>query len=488
MGAGLARLQAALDLEAAGARVQLFEAGTRVGGRLMTIERGACASKSGSRDRRGLPPGARLGRALRPLARAASAPGDGRAARPLGSTTARLCLARNRGFERQSPRASAAATAPRPRARKRREPTSGGRLARSEACGVGSAPRRALDRARHPRLRALVVGSGRQLQQPAPSLDPRCAAARAAAPGDRSRGPQARGRERPSARGDGGGAARAGALRPPLARGAAGERPRGADFRSRRKGAGQAGGAKRCRPPPWQAFVFAPLPAPLAEAIAWREMTAITTVHFRPLEAFWEKDGLPPSMWVEGPLERVFAVAGEGPGGIERLIVWINGEAARRADRLERGGHRPLGRTRARAPAPRLARRLASARGSQLGSRSLLWRCLRRDPRRRLRGGGRGGEPRPMASSISPASTPSLCTSAWRPRSPRVNVRPRKFSRRCDSAEGRVAAGWRGLTRFVTVSEKDRQRNDRQCVDVCRLEDHRRRYPGVIRLQPAGRA
>jgi monoamine oxidase len=64
-----------------------------------------------------------------------------------------------------------------------------------------------------------------------------------------------------------------------------------------------------------------------------RPMTRVSTVHFRPTEKFWEADGLSPNMWIDGPLERVFAVANP-EGEIARLIVWMNGRAAAAVDAL----------------------------------------------------------------------------------------------------------------------------------------------------------
>ncbi len=76
------------------------------------------------------------------------------------------------------------------------------------------------------------------------------------------------------------------------------------------------------------------LPTPQQAVFAARESTAVTTVHFRPKSAFWDQDGASLGMWVDGGIERMFAVAGDGPGGVARLIVWINGDAARRLDVL----------------------------------------------------------------------------------------------------------------------------------------------------------
>jgi monoamine oxidase len=75
------------------------------------------------------------------------------------------------------------------------------------------------------------------------------------------------------------------------------------------------------------------LPEPLSTALAARPYTAVTTVHLRPKRPYWEEDGLPAAMWIDGPLERVFALPGPD-GAIGRLIVWINGRTAQALDRL----------------------------------------------------------------------------------------------------------------------------------------------------------
>lgn len=76
---------------------------------------------------------------------------------------------------------------------------------------------------------------------------------------------------------------------------------------------------------------------PAAQQAIWaaRGGNAVTTVHLHPTRAFWEEDGLPLWQWGTGALQRVFAVPGED-GQINRLIVWLNGAAAQAADRLDR--------------------------------------------------------------------------------------------------------------------------------------------------------
>lgn len=79
-------------------------------------------------------------------------------------------------------------------------------------------------------------------------------------------------------------------------------------------------------------IAFDPAPPP-EQLAAWRERryTPIITAHFRPLQPFWEKDGLPATMWFDGSIERLFAVPGPD-GRIVRLIAWLNGAAAAALD------------------------------------------------------------------------------------------------------------------------------------------------------------
>lgn len=72
-------------------------------------------------------------------------------------------------------------------------------------------------------------------------------------------------------------------------------------------------------------------PAPqgkLADAIAGLPYTQIMQLHFAAETPFWEKDGLPPVMWTDGPLERVFSVKDE-TGAIVGFNAWVNGDGAR---------------------------------------------------------------------------------------------------------------------------------------------------------------
>lgn len=72
---------------------------------------------------------------------------------------------------------------------------------------------------------------------------------------------------------------------------------------------------------------LSPAPSGLqAEAIAGLPYTQILQLHLAPEAPFWERDGLPPAMWTDGPLERIFATK----SGRETVAfnAWINGENA----------------------------------------------------------------------------------------------------------------------------------------------------------------
>ena len=69
-----------------------------------------------------------------------------------------------------------------------------------------------------------------------------------------------------------------------------------------------------------------PLPPDQAAAVAGAVYARVTQVHLVPEAPFWDDDGLPPSLYVDGPLERVLAV--ETQGGVERLVCWVNGDGA----------------------------------------------------------------------------------------------------------------------------------------------------------------
>jgi len=57
--------------------------------------------------------------------------------------------------------------------------------------------------------------------------------------------------------------------------------------------------------------------------------TQILQLHLAPENTFWESDGLPPMMWTDGPLERVFTTRDRETDEIVGFNAWINGDAAR---------------------------------------------------------------------------------------------------------------------------------------------------------------
>lgn len=90
-------------------------------------------------------------------------------------------------------------------------------------------------------------------------------------------------------------------------------------------------------PGPLGKVTFSPEP-PAEQRKAWaeRSLTAVTAIHLKPLKPFWEADGLPLNMWLDGSIERVFGVPGEG-GRIERILVWVNGRGAEAIDKMDDG-------------------------------------------------------------------------------------------------------------------------------------------------------
>lgn len=70
-------------------------------------------------------------------------------------------------------------------------------------------------------------------------------------------------------------------------------------------------------------------PVPARQREAWQRIPygQVVIVTLRALRPFWEQDGMPPSLWTDGPLERVFFGRPESEAhGV--LTVFINGEAA----------------------------------------------------------------------------------------------------------------------------------------------------------------
>lgn len=87
---------------------------------------------------------------------------------------------------------------------------------------------------------------------------------------------------------------------------------------------------------PLNRIKFDPAP-PQAQTAVWsaRGMNPVTTVHLRPTRKFWESDGLPLMLWSAGLLGQVLPIVDQNKQ-VQRLIVWMNGATALKADRLER--------------------------------------------------------------------------------------------------------------------------------------------------------
>lgn len=90
-------------------------------------------------------------------------------------------------------------------------------------------------------------------------------------------------------------------------------------------------------PGPLSTVKFSPEPpAEQREGWAKRELTAVTAIHLKPLKPFWEEDGLPLNMWLNGSIERVFGVPDEN-NRIERILIWVNGRGAEVIDEMDDG-------------------------------------------------------------------------------------------------------------------------------------------------------
>jgi monoamine oxidase len=91
------------------------------------------------------------------------------------------------------------------------------------------------------------------------------------------------------------------------------------------------------------AFAIAALPAPALHRIALEApipplqkvgianlpYTQIAHLYLEPETPFWEWDGLPPDMWTDTPLERIFSVRDRATGAnTGTFLAWINGAGA----------------------------------------------------------------------------------------------------------------------------------------------------------------
>ena len=71
-----------------------------------------------------------------------------------------------------------------------------------------------------------------------------------------------------------------------------------------------------------------------AQAVSQLAYARVTQIHLEVLEPFWESEGLSPYLWSNGPLERIFPNDVKGNGQAESLTVWINGAGTARWDDL----------------------------------------------------------------------------------------------------------------------------------------------------------
>jgi monoamine oxidase len=84
-----------------------------------------------------------------------------------------------------------------------------------------------------------------------------------------------------------------------------------------------------------------PLEGPQKEAVAQLPHTAITKYFVVPKAPFWDEDGLPPTMWTDSIIERVFPMR-DDKGRIENFTVWVDGNSARKLDAMPRADQERL--------------------------------------------------------------------------------------------------------------------------------------------------
>jgi monoamine oxidase len=91
-----------------------------------------------------------------------------------------------------------------------------------------------------------------------------------------------------------------------------------------------------------KSITFTPaLAADKAAAIAQLGYYRTTKFYLRPTAPFWESDGYEPTMWTDSLLERVFALIDDS-GEVHTLLVWINGQGALSIDQLGSEGGKQL--------------------------------------------------------------------------------------------------------------------------------------------------
>lgn len=83
-------------------------------------------------------------------------------------------------------------------------------------------------------------------------------------------------------------------------------------------------------------YLDAPMHPLQRQAIRTMGYTNVTQLHFVPTRKFWEEDGLPPSMWTDGPTARFMALRNDpsNPKDITSFIAFANDRVANNLDRL----------------------------------------------------------------------------------------------------------------------------------------------------------
>lgn len=76
-----------------------------------------------------------------------------------------------------------------------------------------------------------------------------------------------------------------------------------------------------------------PLEGPQKEAVEHIPYTAITQYFLVPRRPFWDDDRLPPLMWTDTPIERIFPQR-DADGRVLSLVCWIDGASALKLDAM----------------------------------------------------------------------------------------------------------------------------------------------------------
>lgn len=76
-----------------------------------------------------------------------------------------------------------------------------------------------------------------------------------------------------------------------------------------------------------------PLRGAQAEAVQELPYTAVTEIHLKVSDSFWESDGYPPQMWTDSVLESVFPIR-DATGRVQSLVSFVNGANADQLDAM----------------------------------------------------------------------------------------------------------------------------------------------------------